>query len=169
MKKNLPLYIGVALPLVFIIIIAAIVYLPSTFVNPKHNFIYVVEDYETYKNNFTIKDDKIVLVPAVKLYPEVDYKYYKDHPNIYLYDFSKNASYEISFEDLKNYSVVKGPSSPDGYSIVRHEGPAGIFEIFGSYDGNDGKFIVSPNGAKKKMVGVEGETYQNINVVGWIK
>ena len=133
MKKNLPLIIGLALPILFIIIIAIVVYLPSNFVNPQHNFIYKEQSYDSYRNDVVIVGDKVSLAPTnitEKGIVADPYLQVKDYPKIYLYDFSKNASYEISLEEAQKFSVAKGPSSPDGYSIERNYNHRGIFKIF---------------------------------------
>jgi len=172
MKKNLPLIIGLALPILFIIIIAIVVYLPSNFVNPQHNFIYKEQSYDSYRNDVVIVGDKVSLAPTnitEKGIVADPYLQVKDYPKIYLYDFSKNASYEISLEEAQKFSVAKGPSSPDGYSIERNYNHSGIFEIFGSYEDNSGYFITSPDGAKRKLTGIQGEYYYDLDIIGWVK
>ncbi len=164
MKKNLPLIIGLALPIIFIIIIAIVVYLPTNFVNPKHNFVYLDQSYGSYLTDIVVVEDKITSVPS----GSVD-MYAKKSPKIYLYDFSKNASYEITLEEAKQLSVTKGPASPDGYSIERNYNHSGIFEIFGSYEDNSGYFITSPEGSKRKLTGIQGEYYYELNIIGWVK
>jgi hypothetical protein len=163
MKKNLPLIIGLALPIIFIIIIAAVVYWPSNFVNPKHNFVYLDQSYGSYLTDIVVVEDKITTVSSGTS------DMYAKQPTIYLYDFSKNASYEITLEEAKQLSVTKGPASPDGYSIGRNNSHSGIFEIFGSYEDNSGYFISSPDGAKRKLTGIQGEYYYELNVIGWVK
>lgn len=167
MKNNLPLIIGIALPVIFVAIIAAIVYLPTAAVNPGHNFLYITNDYGPYKNDYSVKDNKIVLEPT-NIRDDI-YTKFDNAPKLYLYDFDKNSSYEISVEEAQKYEVEKGPSSPDGYSIVRNNSHAGIFEIFGSYDNNNGYFVVSPDGARKNLSGISGGYYYNLQVIAWIK
>lgn len=172
MKKNLPLIIGLALPVLFIIIIAVVVYLPTNFVNPKHNFIYKEQSYDSFRNDVVIVGDKLTLAPtniAEKAMVADPYYVVKDYPKLYMYDFSKSASYEITLEEAKELSVVKGPSSPDGYSIERNNNHSGIFEIFGSYEDNSGYFITSPDGSKRKLTGIQGEYYYDLNIIGWVK
>jgi hypothetical protein len=168
MKKNLPLIIGISLPVIFVAILAVIVYLPSTFINPQHNFLYTENNYGSYANIFSVKDNKVVLVPTDTAMNDPYYKL-EPQPKLYIYDFEKSASYEVTLAEAQRYFVEKGPSSPDGYSIERNYGHSGIFEIFGSYEDNSGQFIVSPDGNKRKLNGLKGESYYDINIVGWIK
>lgn len=169
MKKNLPLYIGIALPIIFILIIAFIVYLPRTFTNPQNNFIYTINDYENYSNEVVMVDGEVVVRPVSSEYPVPEKYYTKDTPEIYIYDFEKNASYELTLTEAQEYSLVKGPSSPEGYSVVNEYSHNGIFEIFGSNNSNSGKALVSPNGTKRTLTGLKGDNYQEINIVGWVK
>lgn len=174
MKNNLPLIVGIALPLAFIAVISAIVYLPSNFVNPKHNFIYTENAYGAYKNDVVVVGDKIAIRPSdyVKSMNGIDdLDYLENNPKIYLYDFSNESSHEITLEEAQQYLVERGPSSPDGYTIEMSYGHNGIFELFGSYDNNSGHFISSKDGSKKKLNGIATNVgyYGDLNVVAWIK
>ena len=178
MKKNLPLVIGIALPIVFITIISFIVFLPSSFVNHAHNIIYTEGDEYSYdyqfRNIYKIIDGKIVSVanPNIKV---VEGDYYdrtlKDAPKIYFYDVEKDASYEITLEQAQKYNLVAGPSSPDGYNITKKYTHNGIFEIFGSSDSGEKYYIVSANGNSKQITGIKNTQgyYGQINIIGWIK
>ncbi len=177
MKKNLPLIVGISLPIIFIIIISFIVFLPNTFVKPAHNFLYQGEsvNYSNYRNEYGVENGQIVVKPV----PHINEMILKDPyfaqsltdlPPIYFYDVEKDSSYEISLDEARGYELSAGPSSPDGYSVIYDYSHNGIFEIFGSYDNNSGYFISSSNGGKKKINGIKGNRYYgDLKIIGWIK
>jgi hypothetical protein len=183
--NNLPIFVGIALPLVFIVIISVVVFLPSFFVKPQHDFVYTTSDQsygyydydQGYKNTYRVENGKIVLEPVqVRIDPSLkkDSIVYKgDMPPLYRYEVKTNTSREISFKDAENLSLDLGPSSPDGYSVGYEYGNDGIFEIFGSNSNSDGLFISKGN-AKKRLNGlVNNDGYYwyrgNFKLIGWIK
>ena len=159
MKKNLTLIVGLALPIVFILIIAISIAIPKNFVNPAHNFIYTEPvEYYNFKNFFDLEEGKLVLKRNSYFTDEMlaENSYWirnvKEAPKLYLYDVEKDASYEISFTDAQNYNLVAGPDSPDGYSVTKTYTHVGIFEIFGRYDDRENYFLTAPSGKSKKIL-----------------
>jgi hypothetical protein len=181
MKKHIPLIIGIALPFVFIILIAAVVYLPNTFINPQHDFIYTTADQYNYnyiyKNVFEIKNGKLVLNPVVMSTSTVNnYRYenriIEDAPKLYRYSIEKSSINEISFAEAEKLSLDPGPTSPDGYTVEYRYAHDGIFELFGSNNNNNGYFISKGNGGKK-LPAINTTTYRyndgNFKFIGWVK
>jgi hypothetical protein len=170
MKKNLTLYIAIALPLLFVIIVAIAIYIPTNFTNPQYKLVYTDDTYGIYKNNYVVESGKIVTknnLELIKYSPE-DLKYYSDSAKLYLYDFETNSSTEITLAEAQQYAAFRGPSSPDGYSVERNYSNAGIFEIFGSYDNRNQFFIVNSDGVREKIIGLQSDYYE-LNIVGWVK
>jgi hypothetical protein len=172
-NKNLPLIVGMVLPLFFIAVVSLVIFLPSISVKPEHNFIFSDEgDYYNggYKNFYKVKDGVLTLEPvSVGAYDKA--YYVKDYPKIFVYDVKKHTSKEITLEEAKKLDLDPGPSSVDGYNIVYEGGHYGIFEIFGSNDGARGYFIAKGN-AKKKLSGLLRDGYgynYNFKFIGWIK
>ena len=186
MKKHLTLIIGVSLPIIFIIIIAIVIFVPSLSIKPEHNFVYVDVNSNNnyysgnvYKNSFVIKDGKIVKEPASNLeYLQEQNKKYTNYklieaPTLYLYNVIENTAKQITLDEANNYTFDPGPSSPDGYTVKFERNSDGIFEIFGSNNNSSGYFI-EKNRGKKKLTGLtleNGNYYYNSNfqLIGWIK
>lgn len=173
-RRNLPLIIGIALPLVFIAIISVVLFGPSLFINPQHDFLYTGEtNYygsQQYRNTYAVENGRISLFPQ-ELGPNVKPEIQKDMPTLYLYDIESNSSHVIDYEDAKRLHLDPGPSSPDGYSIQYEYGHSGIFELFGSNSDNDGYFISRGSG-KKKLNGLPGGRYsygKDFKLIGWVK
>lgn len=168
-NKNLPLIIGVALPIVFIVIIAIVIFAPSYFMKPAYNFIYTFDSnyYPYNKSYYKVENGKII--PETFTDKEkVDSS--KNVPTLYRYDISKDASYVISYEEAKKLNLDPGPTSPDGYTVAYEYNHDGIFEIFGSNNNSRGYFIEKGNG-KKRLSGFTNNNYYygNFKFIGWIK
>lgn len=178
MKNNIPLIIGIALPIVLIGIVSLFIFIPKASVNPSHNFIYTLENEsgyrydQLYKNTYSLKGEKIALEQLPALPPEYkDYSYKGETPTLYLYNVEAETSTEITFEEAQKLSLVPGPSSPDGYTVSYDYGHNGVFELFGSNNENTGYFI-SKGTAKKKLTAFAVSEYYGMGsfrLIGWIK
>ncbi|MFA7302489.1 MAG: hypothetical protein WC030_01955 [Candidatus Paceibacterota bacterium] len=172
-NKNLPLIIGIALPLIFIIVLSVAIFAPAFFVTPAHNFIYSSDrgyyGGEYYQNAYTVVDGRIVLDPIPQR-SGTDLER-KVAPPLYLYDVETDAAHEITLAEAATYTVVVGPSSPDGYTVSYEYGHNGIFELFGSDSGNTGYFVAKDS-KKKKLSGLTtADRYSGdgFKLIGWIK
>lgn len=175
--KHLPLIIGIALPLVFIIIMSLVLFTPSFSVKPKSNFIYSTEYrpydyYSTYKNTYEVERGRLVLQP-VKINPEATkpLTFKADVPPLYLYDVRNNTIRKIDFAEAQNWNLNPGPSSRDGYIVEYRYNHDGIFELFGSGNNNNGHYVSKGN-ARKRLEGLSGERYWNdgnFRFIGWVE
>lgn len=171
MKKNLPLIVGLTLPILLVIIMALVIFIPSININPQHNFIYSNEHpfyVNLYQNTYKVEDDKILPEPLPRQ-PGVDKT--KPYPVLYIYDVKDDTSHQISLEEAQKYAIDPGPSSPDGYTVDYQYSHDGIFEIFGSNNNSSGYFIVKDSG-KKKLSGINRDSYSysgDFKFIGWIK
>ncbi|MEY4440441.1 MAG: hypothetical protein RLY49_67 [Candidatus Parcubacteria bacterium] len=176
MKKHIPLIIGLSLPVLFILIISAVIYLPVLSIKPQHNFLYVMQDkYARYDQvsmyKYDVENGKIVTKPNTKKFPEQ--VLLNEPPKLYLYDINTSTSHEVSFADAQKFSIDPGPSSPDGYTVEYKYGHDGVFELFGSNNGSNGYYISKGNGSKK-LKGISNfDGYwgydEEFQIIGWIK
>jgi hypothetical protein len=172
-NKNLPLIIGISLPIVFIIIIAFVIYIPSLFVKPLHNFIYTVDGNsysynQDYRFTHKVEDNRVVTEPVVARGNVVQTK---DLPNLYLYNVKTNSSHQISLSEAQSYLVDPGPSSPDGFTVAYQYGNGNVFDLIGSSPDNRGYFISKGNSRSRLdgLVGNTGYGAGNFRLIGWIK
>jgi hypothetical protein len=183
MKKNLPLVVGIALPVVFVIVISIVLFVPSFFIKPQHDFLYTTDEREyyynynpEYQNTYEVENGSIVVVPNTvnsnsNSNSDSDIPLKGETPTLYRYDIETNTSHQITLEEAKNLSLDPGPSSPDGYAVSYHYGHDGIFELFGSDNDNNGHYISKGN-ARKRLATLSGDTYRSygyFKLIGWIK
>ncbi|PIQ92167.1 MAG: hypothetical protein COV70_01270 [Parcubacteria group bacterium CG11_big_fil_rev_8_21_14_0_20_39_22] len=171
MKNNIPLIIGIGLPIVFVVIIFALVFVPSSNINPQYNFVYIHgNSYPSgyYEYTFDVVEGKIVRKEAVSSAFKGDVAV-SGEPELYVYDFDSDSSKRISFDEVSEFTLDPGPASPDGYTVMYDYGHNGIFEIFGSDNSRRGYFVFKGN-TKKKIDDLTVDRYYgyDMNVLGWI-
>ncbi len=173
--KNIPLLIGISLPIVFILVISIIVFTPSLFIKPQYNFLYSNNDtYYDYKNGYSntyvVENNHLLLSPLPTTTGVV---YNIENPPLYLYDVKNNSSHQVDWNEIKNLNIDPGPSSPDGYVVRYQYSNIGIFELFSSGNNQDG-YVISKGNRSKKLNGINFSIYNYYNVgnfkfIGWIK
>lgn len=158
LKEKLPLFVGIGLPLLLILYVAVIAYLPSLFVKPKYNFIYA----EGYYNDYNIN----VLNGKISIEPRYDYgnkTYRSAQPTLFLYDVTNDKSTQISLDQAYSYNLDPSSKSLDGFTVGRHESDASYFPFFfGRYD--RGTYLMG-KGLNRRIT---ERDYYNFKFVGWI-
>ncbi len=179
-NKNLPIIIGIALPVIFIIAIFFIVSSPVSRVNPQYSFVYTLDGnqsyYYQYKNTYELSNGKIVSksIDIPKEDPYYKNKTLKDYPTMYIYDVKNDTSKELSLPEAQKYELVVGPSSPDGYTVEYVYGNTSLFDeilLGGSNRRNNGYYITKGYSQKKLNNIVNPYDYYggNFRIIGWIK
>ena len=167
-KKNLPLIIGVLIPVVMILFIAGSIYLPRAAMRPKYNFLYATNGYE---NAYVIKDGRLAEWQAPTSTQDAYYPPPKPLAvsQLYLYDVKKDKSLALSFEEAKNFHLDPNPISPDGYEVSRGQGGGGFFPFF--YDGGDYSswYLKGQNTWKKLAIRTNEPYYYDVRFLGWVE
>lgn len=108
--KHLPLIVGISLPIIFIVIISIVIFTPSLFIKPQHNFVYTTEDSyyaynQEYQNIYKVENGRIVLEPVP---PRENIVQTKISPTLYLYDVKTNSSIKLLLKKYKIISLIQG-------------------------------------------------------------
>src|SRR3990167_2616746 len=100
MQKNISLWIGLAIPVLMIVFVAAAIYLPRYFVEPpQYDFVYLVGnnyigDYYEVRNGVLTKISQPLpagVVPAPRPEPS---------PRFFVYHVGDDSSQELTFETV---------------------------------------------------------------------
>lgn len=172
-KKNLPLLVALAIPLLMVLGLAAAVYLPSLGKSPTYNFLYVSGSgvaYPGYKDYvYAVKDGRLV---KQVLAPTDSPPYYKVQPEesqLYIYDVKTNLSHEISFEEAAKLNLDPSNESPDGYQVARG-GYTGGFLFFDGRSDYEHWYLKGHNRSRQLNLKLVGSGYyDNFKFLGWIK
>lgn len=189
--------VAVGLPIILIIVIAVVAFLPRYINKPQLNFVYTADigsryyDYNgstctIYKKYYEIDSatNKIVAkdyyVSPFSEQPEEKVKepcqgyatIFKDAPEMYLYDFTTEKSSLISPEALSQLTIVSQRTSPDGYQVSYRYGHNGVFELFGSSDDRSNIYLIKDNPLRKLNLEMANGSYYgdtDFRFIGWVR
>lgn len=167
-KKNIPLYLALAVPLLMILVVVILVYLPGIGKSPKINFLYATGDQITYDyynryyvsgNHLNVSQDPV---------PNYQPSYNKKDVHFYIYDVIKKEASEISFNEAQQLNLDPSNISSDGY-VVTNGSNNGGFPFGGPSDYNS-FYIRGHNRSQKLNLKLSGSNYySNFRFLGWIK
>jgi len=163
-KRNIIVAVAFLLPILFIVVIVAITYIPSVLLKTDYNFLYATCDDEyrydcnIYLNNvYGVKDGKIMIN---QIDPNADFNYneVKDineniKTRIFLYDTKTETSREITPAEAEKLNLSELATSPDGVSVSS------------GYDYNESVFFFG-GGSQYGQYLVKGKNRREINLIG---
>lgn len=169
-KKNYTLIIGILIPLLMIIFVAASIYLPGLFIQPKYSFLYVSANDQSYNSQFQyfIENGRIKINENNKLENQIYLP--KEIIKLYFYDVNKNESQEITFNAAQIFNLESNNISPDGFEVVNGSQGGGFFPIFYYSSGDySNLYLKGHNVSKKLNLKLNGTRYDNFRFIGWVK
>jgi hypothetical protein len=143
-RKNFTLVIGIALPILMVIFVAASIYIPRLLNHPKINFVYSVTDRYAYPPS-----------------PQ-GIKYY-------LYDVQSHRSESLSESTFHTFAFNPSTQSPDGY-IVQSGDATGAYSFFGSFTSFGTYYLVGHGASFKLNLSIPDNNYNyEYKFIGWVK
>jgi hypothetical protein len=165
-KKNIPLILGLSIPIIMILFVAGSIYLPGLFIQPKFNFLYATGENYYYNRHYSVQNGR--LIKNEFDYPE-HYTGSRTEPRLYIHDIVKNESQEISFSEAQKLTLNSNSQSPDGFEIDCGRRTQGIFFIFVDLSRDcSTRFIKGHNTSKKLNIQRSGSSYGYFQFLGWI-
>ena len=179
-KQNSTLIIGIAIPILMILFVAASIYLPGLFAKaPKYNFLYSdMSNGPCYNDlqRYLISGGKIIQTPApIKEPVPVDGRTYPKQiacrETIFFHDIAANKSTELSFDEAQNFTIYPSQKSPDGFDIVPGNRGGGFLFFDGGSDYST-RYITGHGFSKKLDLQTQGNNYSyysySFRFLGWI-
>lgn len=181
MKRNLPIIIGIALPIVLVLALIIATSLEGRSIKPAYDFLYTNpgDRYNVvYENNYAVKEGEITTIPNPDLQDQLNRGYNptnkEDITPIYRYDVSTDTVKELTKEEVVGLKVDKGPSSSDGYSVVlEYRRHYDLFsEIFGGGRRDEYNAYIVKGDKEKGILLTDNSDrnnyYNNRQFIGWI-
>lgn len=172
-RKNLPLVVGLTLPVLLIIAVALTIYLPGQLVQPQHDFVYLVGGDYYAQREYAVESGQLI---KRELPPDAERERYipfervrSTEVRLYRHEVAANTSRLITFEEAQQLRLDPSLKSPDGFTIEHGRG-GGIFEIFGG-SGNYETFYLRNNRASIALnLEIDRSQYYDWpnNFLGWI-
>ncbi|MEK7499189.1 MAG: hypothetical protein AAB649_01125, partial [Patescibacteria group bacterium] len=146
--STISLIVGLAIPVIMVILIALAVLLPGRSLNPTYNFIYATGSYPSYtttdkdlviQHDLTVKNgtlvDDVQSYRTDKIYPI--YPYEKESvPHLFIHNTAENTNTELTLEEAQKLTLSAETKSPDGFSVSFGKRSYGVFPFFFD-DGSD--------------------------------
>ena len=167
-KKNIPLYAALAVPVLMILIVAGMIYLPQLNQKPKYGFVYMSDNNSNYYYGYQVQGDRLSYVasPNDNLTNQSNIP-----PHFYLYDTARGEATELTLAQAQAYKLNPVQTSPDGYVVEQGNGSGGGF-IFGSSSSDYSSwFLKGHNFSRKlnlKLVYSPYGSYYNFRFLGWV-
>lgn len=182
-KPNVPLIVGIGVPVLMMLFVAAAIYLPGLFKKPQFDFVYssgqtswsspileVKDQKLTYKcadsQNYYSSNDTASTEIAAKCAEEF-------LPKLYRHSIKENKSIEISYADAQKLILDSSADSPDGYKVEQGDYSSGdMFSgMFGGSESSDYSswFLKGHNTKTKLNLIIDTNSPYDLKFVGWIK
>ena len=170
-QKNISLIIGLSIPILMVVLVAASIYLPGMFAPaPKVNFLYVSGDDYWQGRAYGVENNQLI-IKEVK-HPD---NYVPKTVHLYIHDVSANVSKEITFESAQKLNLNSNTQSPDGYKMVYGSREDGFFPFFYSSGRDYNAMYLQGHSANRKLAletNADGRNYyysDRVRFLGWIQ
>ncbi|MDA1168792.1 MAG: hypothetical protein O3A36_00450 [bacterium] len=181
--STISLIVGLAIPVVMVILIALAVLIPGRNINPTTDFIYATGSYPSYttrdentviQHDLTIKNG--ILVDATQSYPVANnyppYFHEKESvPRLFIHNTTENSNKEISLEEAKTLRLSAESKSPDGFTVSFGRRSYGVFPFFFDSGSDDSEHAYLSNQTASKEITLTSGAPKDIysfQLVGWI-
>ena len=159
LKENLPLLLGVGIPLVIVLLLVVFTtVLPALLVKPAYDFVYA-DSYRYYPRP-VVAVDADGRVTTTEGDEKVEVQFYR-------HSVASGANTPLTKEEVDGLTLNPSDVSPDGYKFVSGNGDGDIFIFPLFYEGGGTAHAIERNGWIRKGVALRGEAYQ-VEFVGWI-
>lgn len=177
--STVSLIVGLAIPVVMVIAIAAAILIPARYLHPKTDFIYAIGQYPSYtsfENNQAVEHDfsviKGVLTDnATPLPPQQPYyPYQKDStPHFYRHHTESDTNEELTAQEVTKLSLSDTEQSADGFTVSYGTSSGGFFPFYYEGTGDKATGYLSNGTASKKISITTKANTQQFTFVGWVQ
>lgn len=173
-KKNLPLLVSLAIPVLMILFVAAAVYLPALFAAPpQYDFLFAFNNnYYDNRYRYRVDSGRVVRID-LPMPPERQKEPHAPtplDPELYLYDVETDTARQISLEETQKLRISDNVQSPDGYEVRQGRGGSDFpFFFHSSYDWQ-ARYLVGHGTSRLLHLPRKGDPnyYDNVQFLGWI-
>lgn len=103
-------------PLLLILVVAGLIYLPGVFIHPTLDFVYYGYDESSEYSEYSSEAPHERLENLAS-FTEEDFVAIENEGTLYLHDVENNTSTELDFESFKELSLDQSEISSEGFSF----------------------------------------------------
>ncbi len=169
-KQNLPLIVGVSIPILMIALLAVSIYLPRLFIVPRFDLLYVSTDDNNRGSRYLVEGGGLI-----KTKNKIPGRYKRYLPpggsSLYVYNVDTNKVTEVSFEEAQKLNLDPSIESPDGFEVVCGNRDNGVFLFFlGANQDCSDRYLSGHNVSKKLNLKLNSSSaYDNFRFLGWVE
>ncbi|PIT92218.1 MAG: hypothetical protein COU08_03510 [Candidatus Harrisonbacteria bacterium CG10_big_fil_rev_8_21_14_0_10_42_17] len=169
--KNIPLMIGIAIPLLMVVFVALAIYLPGATLEPQFDFLYYTGGNFGF-DGFRLEQGHVAFFeaevsedqkPFLPRYPEQELKLYR-------HNVLTDTSVVLTLEEAQLLTLDSNPISPDGFRLTQGRGGDGFsfFPFF--YNGGDYRtwYLTTKRASKPLTLQVGENSYYDVTFLGWV-
>ncbi|MFA6256772.1 MAG: hypothetical protein WCT29_00470 [Candidatus Paceibacterota bacterium] len=187
-KKNFAILLAFILPVLLIVVVVLVTYIPSFFVDTNYNFIYVScgdgNNYYSYnyecaglaRQRYSVENNRLVINPVS---PQEDIDTNKitnlsatlNNARIFLHNTEKNESREITLAEAQMLTLNGLITAPDGVTISSYYQQGDYIFPFGGSSSSYGYYLTKGKGKQKlNLVNTSDRYYyrDNFEFIGWV-
>ena len=182
-SPKISLIVGLAIPVVLVLAIAAAVLLPGRSIEPKTDFLYAVGQYPSYvsysgntatEHTFSVVNGKLIESTNAYTTSTQAYPPFASEkgivPRFFVHHAQSDTNTEVSVVEAMDLSFSTETKSPDGLTITFGERSYGIFPFYSGNNDNRQHAYLS-NGKASKEISLISDVsinYAPFQMVGWI-
>jgi hypothetical protein len=179
---NVPLIVGIGVPVLMMLFIAAAIYLPGLFKKPQFDFIYSTAEYSWAAPTLEVKDQKLGFKCAEDQHyyssdtfteKEITAKCSEEFlPKLHRYSIKDNTVSDISYADAKKLALDTNADSSDGYKVEQGNYGGDMFSgMFGgdSYNDYNAWYLKGHNRVAKLNIPNDSNSSYDTRFLGWVK
>jgi hypothetical protein len=152
------------IPVVLMVIIVLLAYLPSLLANPQTGFVYSVCPEYKCDSSFTVDPEGRIQES------EIPTTYYRGERQLYEYDVDTDSAKLVTVDQVAaDYTLSTSNVSPDGYKLTYKQPSYSGGFLWRNY--SDGVWVLEKSFMKKEinLAGVGNVYYAEAEFVGWIE
>lgn len=163
MKKNLALIIALVLPILMLIFVIGLIYLPRTILHPHYNFLYATGVDYYWPSQYIVKNNQLI-----KQSPPQPNQVHSNE-ELYLYDVRTDEITQINYATAEQFRLDPNPVAPDGFRIAHGAGDSSFFSLFFfSSPSYNTRFLQNGDYSKRLKLKLVGQFYNNFHFIGWV-
>jgi hypothetical protein len=171
--RNVPLIVGIGIPVAMILFVAASIYLPGLFIKPQYGFLYANNPAYVYDCQWRYEVQNQHLMKIANPLPTYRKNFQLENceATFTVYDVKNDTNRIVTFEEAQKLTLDSSITSPDGFEVVRGGSGGGGFFLFdiGGRDYNS-SYLKGHNLSKKINLTRQNTSnyYGNYSFLGWI-
>lgn len=164
MRKNITLLLGFAIPFALLMFVVMMTYLPTKFIVPQYDFLYVTGGNYYWPSRYNVIDHRLIFNAQV-----LPANQPKPNEQLYWFHVQENRAQAVSWSQAQNLLLDSDPLSPDGFQVIYGAKSNFVFPLF-IFNSDVNAYLYLQKGSFSKQLNVirSKDYYNSFHFLGWI-